>query len=145
MAARKPADKPSAPADQAAGADGAPSVHIPMTWVACGITLGAASQLFEDLRISWPQLSALNLMGESDKNTLVCARPKGWADALAAGNLYIKTVSGKLPDLVLYPAGTGDNGQVWRDYQAAHPPTGLVLDNTDWAPGRKLTHRPRKG
>ena len=116
-----------------------PSVKVPMAWFAIGITVGCSPQIFEGLTISFPSLGRLNLIGKGDQNTLVAPLPKAWGEAIAANQRYVKIVSGKLPDLVLYKADEGDNTGIWSKYIHAHRQTGLILDDADWNPGRKLT------
>ena len=117
---------------------GEPSVHVKMSWVAIGIDTAPGYQVFEGLVIDWPKVSRLNLIGAGDKNTLICVRPKDWVDALVLRNPRIKVVKGRLPDLVLYKTGEGNNTEVWAEYQKKHPPYGVSLTAADWE--KALSH-----
>ena len=135
------AEPEPAPEKEAAPKKDKPSVRVKMSWVAIGVNYGASPQVIEGLPIVWPQMSKLNLIGEGGKNTLIAPRPKDWVEALAAKCRYIKRVSGRLPDLVLWPNGEGDNAGIWAEYRQKHPEVGMDLSPIDWSPDRTLSHK----
>ena len=126
---RKPKEHPE-PTD-------APSVKIPMEWVAVGANVGGTWYL-EGAPIEWPrpgpELAKLGTNGTD--NVVVVPRPKHLVDDIVKNFGYNRKVSGKLPDLVLYPIGEGNNQEIIAQYMAAHPPFSTRLDTPrDW------THR----
>ena len=128
---RKPREHPE-PTD-------APSVKIPMSWVAVGASVGGTWYL-EGQPIEWPRVGdALTKLGTSGTdNVVVVPRPTDLVDSICENFGFNKKVSGKLPDLVLYPTGEGNNQEIIAQYMADHPPFSTRLDTpADW--NRKIS------
>ena len=118
-----------------------PSVKIPMAWVASGAQVGG-TWWFEGADVEWPQVGKLlkEIGGEGD-NVVVVPRPADLVEGICSQFPRNHKVSGRLPALVLYPRGEGNNQAILAEYYAAHPPYAAeVRKPSDWG----KIHHPKK-
>ena len=130
-------DKPAAkPKRHRKSKHDGPSVHIPMVWVVCGqgANIEGSWNIIPDVIVRWPVVAGMlsQLNAPAGHNAVVVPRPKELADDICAVFPLTKVASGKLPDLVVYPAGQGDNQTIWSEYLAEHPPKTDRMSQDDW-------------
>ena len=115
---------------------GEPSVHIKMAWAAVRGNV-SGGWLFEGISISFPTPVAYRLReigAPADHNTIIVPMPADLVDGIHnAHPQAVKKVSGRLPDLVLYPIRQGNNEQIWADYRESHRPKSEHISDTDFA------------